>query len=60
MNDPHTSETRERGRIFSAPIRRLSADEIDLVVGGDFSETNFGKTCGGVDNHSHEMGTQEV
>ena len=53
MNDRNLSE---RGQVFSAPIRKLSADEIDLVLGGGpFTEEGFSKTAGGVDNHSHEM-----
>jgi hypothetical protein len=56
MNDRHSSETR-RGQVFSAPIRKLSVDEIDLVLGsGPLYSDSFGtKDCGGVDNHSKEM-----
>jgi hypothetical protein len=57
MNDRHSSET--RGQIFSAPIRKLSVDEIDLVLGGGpfyDDEVDCGtKACGGVDNHSKQM-----
>ncbi|HEX6374424.1 MAG TPA: hypothetical protein VFZ91_01755 [Allosphingosinicella sp.] len=56
MDNRHSGETRERGRIFAAPVRRLSPDEIDLVGGGDETGNEFGgKICGGVDNHSKEM-----
>ena len=58
MNDRHSSEPRGRAQVFSAPIRKLSVDEIDLVLGSGpfYGEDEFGtKDCGGVDNHSKEM-----
>lgn len=56
MKFRHAADSTKRDAIFSSPIRKLSADEIELVGGADGTEPNlFGKAKGGVDNHSKEM-----
>jgi len=44
-----------RNQIFSHPIRKLSADELEKVVaGGGFELPSAGKTGGGQDNQGQQ------
>ena len=40
-------------RVFSTPVRRLSAEELERVAGGEYYADEFGctgsKSCGGMD-----------
>ena len=44
-------------QVFSHPIRKLKADEIEKVAGGEFYEQQFhGKCNGGMDNQGRDFG----